>query len=268
MLRPLRLIPALFPMLLVAQAPATRDSSSAVMFQFSRFADLFGSRLVAAFASIPEQQYAYRPTPVQQTIGFIAQHLEDANYGLCGRFTSAKRPASPSDALPDSLKAKWPKDTLVARLDASLRYCDAALGQLTEFNSVQLASNLLAFETDLAEHYSQVAVYMRLLGLVPPSAIPPRQRTGIEVAPSVLLPFAGAYRVVAGLELVTTVSDGALSIRSVPGGSAVRLWPESATVFFVKDADLQVTFVRNSAGVVTGLVLHQYGRERAAAKVR
>ena len=238
------------------------------MFQFSRFADVFGSRLVAAFASIPEQQYAYRPTPVQQSIGFIAQHLEEANYGLCGRFTSAKRPASPRDALPDSLKAKWPKDTLVARLDASLRYCDAALGQLTEFNSVQLASNLLAFETDLAEHYSQLAVYMRLLGLVPPSAIPPRQRTGIESAPSALVEFAGAYRIVAGLELVTTVSDGALSIRSVPGGIALRLWPESATEFFVKEADLQVTFVRNSAGIVTGLVLHQYDRDWVATKIR
>jgi uncharacterized damage-inducible protein DinB len=29
--------------------------------------------------------------------------------------------------------------------------------------------------TDLAEHYAQVASYMRQLGMVPPSALPPRR---------------------------------------------------------------------------------------------
>lgn len=43
-----------------------------------RFADIFGSRFAAAFESIRETRYACRLTPTQQTIGNIAQHLEDA----------------------------------------------------------------------------------------------------------------------------------------------------------------------------------------------
>jgi hypothetical protein len=34
------------------------------------------------------------------------------------------------------------------------------------------ARYLLLFLTDLAEHYNQLAGYMRLLGMVPPSALP------------------------------------------------------------------------------------------------
>ena len=54
-------------------------------------ADIFGGRLVAAFDSIPASRYDYRPTPPQQSVGHIAQHLENANYGLCERLGGAKR---------------------------------------------------------------------------------------------------------------------------------------------------------------------------------
>ena len=64
------------------------------------------------------------------------------------------------------------------------------------------------------------------------------------------------------------MSDGALSIRSTPGGATVRLWPESAVDFFVKEVDAQVTFTRDGRGGVTGLVFRQFGRDRAAGKIR
>jgi hypothetical protein len=63
--------------------------------------------------------------------------------------------------------------------------------------------------------------------------------------------------------------DGdALTIRSTLGGAPVRLWPETEAEFFVKEVDAQVTFTRVASGAVTGLVLHQYGRQRQAKKVR
>ena len=55
----------LLPSALAAQSPAARDSSDGVMLAFERFADIFGSRLVAAFDSIPAARYDYRPTPSQ-----------------------------------------------------------------------------------------------------------------------------------------------------------------------------------------------------------
>ena len=266
--RHLLILQLLLPGLLAAQSSTPRESSNGVMIQFVRFADIFGSRLVAAFDSIPEARYTYRPTPKQQTVGYIAQHLERANYGLCERFGDASHPQSAKDSLADTVKARWPKDTLVARLRASLEFCDAALERLDRLDSPDLASNLLGFETDLAEHYSQISSYMRLLGLVPPSALPPRQRTAIALPASALSQLVGEYELAQGFEIIVAMQGDSLTVRSIPGGATVRLWPESSSEFFVKEVDAQLTFTRDSSGKVTGLVLHQYGRNRVGKKIR
>jgi hypothetical protein len=264
----------LFPAALGAQTPAVApvpaDSMpDGVVLSFARFADIFGGRLVAAFEAIPAARYGYRPTPAQQTLGYIAQHVEEANYALCARFADLERPApTAKDSLADSAKARWPKDTLVARLRASMRFCDAALDRVRRVDSPALANGLLAFETDLAEHYSQVATYMRLLGLVPPSALPPRQRTAVALPASELAPYAGVYRLAPGFEVEVTLRDEALFAQSNNGGAPARLWPESRSDFFLKEADAQVTFTRDALGTVTGLVLHQFGRDRPARKIR
>ena len=262
------LLGLLVPTLLVGQTPASAKPLDGVMITFARFADIFGGRLVLAFDSIPASKYDYRPTPAQQTIGFIAQHLEDANYGLCSRFANMRHPLTAKDSLPDTIKARWPKDTLVARLDASLRFCDRAIQRAGPLNSPTLASYLLAFETDLAEHYSQLSSYMRLMGMVPPSALPPRPRTAIDLPTSALPAYAGVYEFAPGWELRVTVQNGALYGVSSLGGTPARLWPESRTEFFLKETDAQITFIRNASGAVTGAVVHQFGRERSAKKIR
>ena len=268
MLRRLLIIIALaLPASLAAQSQATSGTRNDVMLAFENFADIFGSRLVAAFDSIPAGRYVYRPTPPQQTIGYIAQHPEGANYGLCERVGGLKHPRTAKDSLADTVKARWPKDTLVARLKASLRFCDTAMERVTNFDSAARVSYLLAFETDLAEHYSQLSVYMRLLGMVPPSALPPRRRTAIELPASALSPYVGVYQLAPGLQFDVALRDGALFIKSTVA-PAVRLWPESSNDFFVKEVDAQITFTRDASGAVNGLVLHQYGRDRPAPKIR
>ncbi len=266
--RLLTVIALFVPAALVAQQPVTRESPDGVMLAFEWFADSFGGQLVAAFDSIPAARYDYRPTPSQRSIGNIAQHLENANYGLCERIADVKHPRTAKDSLADSVKARWPKDTLVTRLRASLRFCDTAIEHAGHLQSGVVASTLLGLETDLAEHYSQVANYMRLLGMVPPSALPPRRRTPIELPASALTSYVGVYRIAPGLELNLTMRDGALFGRSTTGGTPLHLWPENANDFFANEVDLQVTFTRNASGVVTGLVLHQNGRDRPAPKIR
>src|SRR5881275_2080599 len=88
--RALIVLTLLFPSVMAGQSPPAPELPSAVMLQFVRFADIFGSRLVAAFDSIPAARYDYRPTLPQQTIGYIAQHLEGANYELCERIGAVK----------------------------------------------------------------------------------------------------------------------------------------------------------------------------------
>jgi hypothetical protein len=258
---------AFFPAVLGAQAPA-RNSPEEVMWSFEHFADIFGSRLVAAFDSIPASRYDYRPTPTQQSIGYIAQHVEQANYGLCSQFSDLKYAKTGKDALPDSVKARWPKDTLVARLRASLQFCDTALERVGRLESGEVTSRLLAFETDLAEHYSQLASYMRALGMVPPSALPTKKRTAIALPESALSPLVGTYQIAHGPQLFVTMRGAELFVQSSGGGDAVRLWPESRDEFFVNEVDAQLTAMRDASGKVSAVVLHQWGRDRTAPRIR
>src|SRR5437762_9581253 len=219
MLRRLLIIIALaLPASLAAQSQPTSESRNDVMLAFENFADIFGSRLVAAFDSIPAARYVYRPTPAQQSIGYIAQHLEVANYGLCERVGDLKHPRTAKDSLADTVKARWPKDTLVARLRASLRFCDDALDRAAGLRSPATVNSLLGFETDLAEHYSQLAVYMRLLGLVPPSALPLRSRVAITLPRAMLASYVGQYRLAPGVELEVTLEGESLLAHASTGG--------------------------------------------------
>lgn len=146
----------------------------------------YGGWLLAAFDSIPEARYDFRPTPVQLSVGHIAQHLEAANYTLCSRFGGLRVPPHSGASLADTAKAHWPKDTLVAHLRASLEFCGAALdavhdSMLADESPIgppgsgrvtTRSRDIVLFLTDLAEHYNQIAGYMRLMGMVPPSALP------------------------------------------------------------------------------------------------
>ena len=261
------LITLLLPAALAGQSPAARAEPDGVILEFVQVAAIFGSRLVTAFDSIPASRYDYRPTAAQQTVGYIAQHLEAANYGLCELLGGVKHPVTAKDSLADTVKARWPKDTLVARLVLSLRYCDTAIVRMPRLESASVAYYLLAFETDLAEHYSQISNYMRLLGMTPPSALPPRRRTAIELPTSAIANYAGRYELAAGLDIDVALRDGALFIGSSLGGAPARLWPESGSDFFVKEVDAQVSFTHDERGAVVGLILHQWGQDRVARKV-
>ena len=50
------------------------------------------------------------------------------------------------------------------------------------------------------------------------------------------------------------------------GQSKLRISAESETEFFLTAVDAQITFVKDSAGTVTGLVLHQGGRNTPGKK--
>lgn len=143
--------------------------------------------LGAAFDSIPESRYAFKPTPVQQSVGHVAQHLENANYQLCAKFGGVPYRMTAKDSLADSIKAHWPKDTLVARLKASFSFCQRAFATITDANLADELPPIVAstpgqtyprarfvvlFVTDLVDHWSQIANYMRAMGMVPPSALP------------------------------------------------------------------------------------------------
>ena len=143
--------------------------------------------LAQAFDSIPESKFGYRPTPAQLSVGYIAQHLATDNYLFCNAFGAMKATRAAADTTTaDSVKAKWPKDTLVTKLRASFTFCESAFAQLDDAKlaeqvsltfggntrMVTRASMALGHALDMADHYSQLANYMRLNDILPPSALP------------------------------------------------------------------------------------------------
>jgi uncharacterized damage-inducible protein DinB len=143
--------------------------------------------LAQAFDSIPEAKFSYRPTPAQQSIGYIAQHLVTDNYIFCNTFGDMKATRAVEDtATADTVKATWPKEKLVAKLKESFTFCQSAFAQLEDSKladqvpvtfggntrNVTRAGMVLGHALDMADHYSQLANYMRLNGMLPPSALP------------------------------------------------------------------------------------------------
>jgi len=115
---------------------------------------------------------------------------------------------------------------------------------------------------------------MRLIGLTPPSALPAKSRTAIDLPVAALSRYAGTYDLPAsafqgspGVVLDVTLRDGALYVKPT-GQPIARLWPETATDFFVKEVDVQVSFTKDRSGAVTGLVVHQNGEDRPARRIR
>ena len=174
------------------QTPATPPANPVTAAFAGRIRTLHRN-LAQAFDSIPAAKFSYKPTAPQQTIGYVAQHLVNDNYLFCNRFGEMKGTRAAADTTTaDSIKATWPKETLIAKLKESFAFCDAALNQLDDsklaeqvtmtFNNnsrtVTRASMVLGHALDLGDHYSQIANYMRLNSMIPPTALPRPRPTG------------------------------------------------------------------------------------------
>jgi len=178
---------------LAAQQPAGAPPANPVTAAFSGRITGLHRTLAQAFDSIPADKFSFKPTPAQQTIGYIANHLANDNYFFCNAFGDMKATRPEEDtATPDSVKATWPKDKLVTKLKESFTFCASALNQLDDAKladqmsvtmggttrQVTRAARVLGHAMDMADHYSQIANYMRLNGILPPTALPRPGRGG------------------------------------------------------------------------------------------
>ncbi len=181
------------PASLAGQQPSSGAPANPVTAAFRGRITGLSRNIAQAFDSIPESKFAYKPTPAQLSIGYIAQHVASDNYLFCNAFGDRKATLSARDTeTADSIKAMWPRDTLVAKLKASFAFCEDAIAQVTDANlgeqvaltfngntrNVPRVNMVLGHALDLADHYSQLANYMRLNGILPPTALPRPGRGG------------------------------------------------------------------------------------------
>jgi hypothetical protein len=175
------------PASLAAQQPTTAPPANPITTVFRGRTLALQRNLAQAFDSIPERLFSYRPTPAQLSIGYVAQHLASDNYFFCNQFGEMKGTRAAEDtATADSIKATWPREKLLEQLRASFTFCETALGQLDDAKlgdqitmtfrgqsrQVARASMVLGHVVDMADHYSQLANYMRLNNILPPTALP------------------------------------------------------------------------------------------------
>jgi hypothetical protein len=156
-----------------ASAPEANPVSSAVRSSVERAS----KNMVAAADEMPADKYSFHPTPAQMSFGKLVSHMIGSNFGLCSKISGV---AAPPEEKPSETD---PKDKLVSSLKASFDFCtqsltkvdDSNLGeQLTVFGGRKLsrAAAMIALTNDFADHYSMAAIYLRLNGLLPPTAQP------------------------------------------------------------------------------------------------
>ena len=97
----------------------------------------------------------------------------------------------------------------------------------------------------------------------------PKERISITLPPNVLDQYVGEYDLNPSLKLTVTLENGSLMLK-IPSQPAFQMFPESEKVFFLKTAEVTITFVKDASGKVTQL-LFQQGRGpggQPAAKVK
>jgi hypothetical protein len=138
-----------------------------------------GKNLIAAAELMPADKYSYKPTPAQMTFGAVVEHLAGGNDYFCGLLGGVKPPTR------TKVEATAAKEALVARLKETFAFCDEALANLDDSKlsepiklsfmpqPVTRAALMTITTADWADHYSQSAIYLRLNGILPPTAKKP-----------------------------------------------------------------------------------------------
>jgi hypothetical protein len=157
-----------------AAAASTAPVADALRSMTQRYARI----LVAAAEAMPAEKYNFRPTPAQMSFAMIQVHLaNEGNDLLCGKTAGVEVPKrTPMDTT-------MSKEQLVTRLKETFQFCEQAFAKLDDSNlsgPVQLfgpnpftrARAIMITVGDWADHYSQEANYLRLNGVLPPTAQP------------------------------------------------------------------------------------------------
>ncbi len=131
--------------------------------------------LVAAAEAMPAEQYDFKPTPEQMSFAHLVIHIAESNDYLCAKIGDVPEPKSAEAKESDG------KEALVTRLKASFDFCSSALAKLEDSKlgdtidffggrQVPRAYALFALTNDWADHYAAAAMYLRLKGILPPTA--------------------------------------------------------------------------------------------------
>ena len=129
--------------------------------------------VIRAAEKMPEESYAFKPTPEVRSFGQLIGHIADDQYEYCSPIKGEHQSANFEETPP-------PKAQMVAMLKTAFAYCDGVYDTLTDASATDKVKfrgrdipRLLVLTHHAGhawEHYGNIVVYMRLKGLVPPSS--------------------------------------------------------------------------------------------------
>lgn len=100
-----------------------------------------------------------------------------------------------------------------------------------------------------------------------PCAPPSTSRGSVAVAESIMRSYVGEYSVSARMAITVSLEGGLL--RAHPTGDMERVMRGlSETRFFIEGSTLELSFTKDAVGAVTGILVHQRGRDLVGRKVR
>lgn len=158
-----------------ATAAAAAPSKAPVADALRNMTQRYSRILVAAAEAMPAEKYSYRPTPAQMSFAQIQVHLaNEGNDILCGNTAGIE---VPKRAAMDTTATK---EQLIARLKETFAFCEQAFAKMDDSKlsdpvslfgmNLTRASAAIITVADWADHYSQEANYLRLNGVLPPTA--------------------------------------------------------------------------------------------------
>ena len=170
-----RLIPILLtavlctPSLAAAQAPANAMQTS-----IKSVFDMLKGNLSKSAEKVPEDVYAFKPTPEVRSFAQLIGHIADAQFSICAAAAGEKPTQSGIE------KSATTKAALSKALADSIAYCDKVIAGMDDTKGMEMTKfftgpstrfGVLAFNTAHSyEHYGNLVTYMRLKGIVPPSS--------------------------------------------------------------------------------------------------
>ncbi len=160
--------------MLLPFAASAQSGGESVSKHFNMFVTHHTKILIDAAESMPADKYGYKPTAAQWTFGKIIAHMAGDNRVTCSAIAGVAPEKSPEPS------ATAPKEELVSALKNSLTFCEQAVAKVTDGmlgDSVTYygeratrASPLIGLVEDWSDHYSQLAGYLRLNNVLPPTA--------------------------------------------------------------------------------------------------
>jgi uncharacterized damage-inducible protein DinB len=168
----MRFIPAV---LVVCAAAGWAQTKNPVTSVVQEILPRQAKNLEAAVEMMPADKFSYKPTEQQMSFGHLVAHIVGSNYYLCATVSDMAQPKV------EEVKESDSKEKLLAALKASFDFCTAALAKVDDAKLGDMiqayggreaprAWALIALTNDWADHYGAASMYLRLNGLLPPTA--------------------------------------------------------------------------------------------------